>query len=335
MSALVPEVSVVIPNWNGYRWLPDCLRSLRGQTLAPLEVIVVDNGSSDGSLAYLRDEHPDVRLLELGRNTGFAVAANRGLEAARAEFVALLNTDVVLDPDWLERVVRAIVDQDDIASVACKMVSLSDPHELYDAGDVLRRDGACVQRGRFTHDDGRFDQPGEVFGACAGAALYRRTAVSAVGGFDERYFAYLEDVDLALRLRLAGWQCRYEPALAQHAGEGSSHQLPDGHRRLVTRNTVYLIVKVFPLRWLPFVAYRQCAWAWHAKLERRLRAHLRALASVAPLLGPALSDRRRLRPQRKRMIELAVPRQPVRGRGAEGHPSRHAVTPHRLGERRD
>ncbi len=106
------------------------------------------------------------------------------------------------------------------AAVACKMLSLADPTVIYDAGDILRRDGACEQRGRFRRDDGRWDQPGEVFGACAGAALYRRSVVLEIGGFDERYFAYLEDVDLALRLALVGWRCRYEPAVALHAGEG-------------------------------------------------------------------------------------------------------------------
>ena len=191
----------MIPNWNGLRWLPECLGALAAQTRPADEVIVVDNGSHDGSLGYLRDEHPDVRVLAQGRNTGFAYAANRGIEAASGELVALLNTDVVLSPEWLERVAAALVAQPGAAAVACKMLSLDDPGSparIYDAGDVLRRDGACDQRGRFDLDDGRFDSPGEVFGACAGAALYRRTAVIGAGGFDERFFAYLEDVDLAL-----------------------------------------------------------------------------------------------------------------------------------------
>ena len=172
------RVSVVIPNWNGRRWLPDCLRSLAAQTRSPDEVIVVDNGSGDGSLAYLHDEHPDVRVLAQGRNTGFACAANRGIEAASGELVALINTDVVLAPDWLERMATALSARPGAASAACKMLSLGDPGVVYDAGDVLRRDGACEQRGRFGRDDGRFDAPGEVFGACAGAALYRRAPVT-------------------------------------------------------------------------------------------------------------------------------------------------------------
>ncbi len=314
-----PAVSIVVPNWNGRDWLPGCLEGLAEQSLAPREIIVVDNGSSDGSLAYLNEIHPEVRVVELGRNTGFAHAANRGIEAARHELVALINTDVVLAPDWLARLADVLESDPGAASVACKMLSLEDPDEVYDAGDVLRRDGACEQRGRFARDDGRWDEPGEIFGACAGAALYRRAALLGVGGFDERYFAYLEDVDLALRLRLAGWRCRYEPAVALHAGGGSSHQLRGGHQFLVTRNTLVLVARAFPARWLPYVAYRQLGWAWHAARERRLGPHLRGLAAALPLLPRALRERRGLRRGALVPIEVAVPSRPFRGPRAGGH----------------
>jgi GT2 family glycosyltransferase len=254
-----------------------------------------------------------VRVLALGSNTGFAVAANRGIRAARSEFVALINTDVQLAPDWLRRIAAALAVDPGAAAVACKMLSLTDPTVVYDAGDVLRRDGACDQRGRFERDDGRWDVPGEVFGACAGAALYRRHAVLEVGGFDERYFAYLEDVDLALALRLAGWRCRYEPAVALHAAEGSSGQLPGGYQRLVTRNTLLIVAKFFPARWLPYVVYRQLGWAWHAVLERRFRAHVSALASALPMLPGVLRDRRRAVAGTRVPIAVAVLRVPIRG----------------------
>jgi hypothetical protein len=314
----------VVPNWNGRRWLPGCLRSLSHQTLSPLEVIVVDNGSTDGSASYLASDHPEVRVLALAANSGFAHAANLGLRAAEAELIALINTDVVLEPDWLARMASAVRSAAGVAAVACKMVELAAPARIYDAGDVLRRDGACEQRGRFTLDDGRFDDPGEVFGACAGAALYRRAPVLAVGGFDERYFAYLEDVDLALRLRLAGWSCRYEPAVALHAGEGSSTALAGGHRFLVARNTLLLLAKFWPVRWLGLVAYRQLGWAWHAARERRLRAHARALAAAVPLLRGALRARHTVRRSAVVPIEAAIPPRPWRGPAAEGHPARHA-----------
>jgi GT2 family glycosyltransferase len=307
-------VSVVIPNWNGIRWLPGCLASIATQHPPVAEIIVVDNGSTDGSIEHVRREYPDVTLIELGTNTGFALAANRGIRAAAGELVALINTDVVLEQDWTARMTAALAAHSDSASVACKMLDLGDRRFVYDAGDVLRRDGACDQRGRFEADDGRYDQPGEVFGACAGAALYRRAAVLEVGGFDERYFAYLEDVDLALRLRLAGWRCRYEPAVALHAGEGSSHQLAGAHHYLVQRNTLLLVGKAFPLRWLPFVAYRQLSWLRDAARHRRVWVYLRASAAGLGMAARVIrgGERRALREAAQIPVEIAVPAVPIR-----------------------
>ena len=213
------DVAVVIPNYNGARWLPGVLASLAAQTVAPAEVLVVDDGSTDDSAAIA--EAAGARVLRLAENGGFARAANAGLAAVGSEAVALVNTDVVLDPDWLERAAAALGASE--GAVATKMLDLDDPAILYSAGDVLRRDGVCEQRGRFERDRGAYDEPGEVFSACAGAALYRRAAVLGAGGFDERLGMYLEDVELGLRLRLAGWSCAWEPrAVARHAGAGSS-----------------------------------------------------------------------------------------------------------------
>jgi len=307
--------AVVIPNHDGRRWIEGCLDSVAAQTLAPADVVVVDNGSTDGSPAVARARE-GVRVLEMGENLGFAAAANAGIAAARADAVALVNTDVVLAPDWLERMLAAL--GEGVGSVACKMVDLADPGVLYDAGDVLRRDGACEQRGRFARDDGRFDAPGEVFAACAGAALYRREAVEAVGGFDERLFLYLEDVDLGLRLALAGWRCAYEPrAVARHAGEGSAG--PASPAWWAARNTVLLAARAFPARWAGPFLYRQAAWAWHAARERRLRSHLRALAAAVPLLPAMLRERRALRRSARVAIEEVVPARPYRGPAAGGH----------------
>jgi GT2 family glycosyltransferase len=311
---------VVIPNWNGRRWLPGCLGALARQTLVPAETIVVDNGSTDGSLELLAAEHPEARVVALGRNHGFAVAANRGVAAAGAEAVALINTDVVLTDDWLERMVRALAADPRAAAVASKMVDLADPGVLYDAGDVLRRDGACEQRGRFRPDDGRFDAPGEIFAACAGAALYRREAVLAVGGFDERFFSYLEDVDLGLRLRLAGWVCRYEPAVARHAGGGSAGQLARPVPGWVERNTLLLVAKAFPARWLPQVLYRQLGWLRHAARTGGLRTHVGGALAALPLLPAMLAERRRLTARAVVSVERAIPARPIRGPRAGGHP---------------
>lgn len=315
----------MIPNFNGRRWLPGVLDSLAAQTAPPAEVVVVDDGSTDGSTGLLRERYPDVRVLALERNGGFARAANAGLAAVSAPAVALVNTDVVLAADWLELAAAALRGAPDAAAVATKMVDLADPGVLYDAGDVLRRDGVCEQRGRFERDTGRWDAPGEVFSACAGAALYRREAVLAAGGFDERFGTYLEDVDLGLRLRLAGWRCRWEPrAVARHAGGGSSAALPGGPGAWVERNTLLLVARAFPVRWLPLVAYRQLGWAWHALRAGRLREHLTGVRMALEALPACLAERRALRAGAVVAIEDAVPSRPVRGRRAGGHPSRHA-----------
>lgn len=313
------SVSVIVPCWNGRQWLPELLDSVAAQTVAPGEVIVVDNGSTDGSLQYLRSHHPDVVVIDLGRNTGFAHAVNHGFAAATGSYVALLNTDIVLATDWIARMTAALDAAPGAAAAACKMLQLDQPDRVYDAGDVLRRDGACEQRGRFGRDDGRWDAEGEVFGACAGAALYRRSAVTAVGGFDERYFAYIEDVDLSLRLRLAGWGCRYVPVVAWHAGEGSSHQLSGAHHYYVERNTLMLVGTFFPLRWLPLVAYRQTSWLRSAARGGFLGPHLRGAASGLALMWRGRERRRALRHQPQRPIEEVVPSMPIRGPGALGH----------------
>jgi GT2 family glycosyltransferase len=314
-------ISVVIPNWNGRRWLPGCLAALEAQERRADEVIVVDNGSRDGSLEYLHDEHPWVRVISLSDNTGFAHAANVGLHMAGGELAALINADVELAPDWLARTTAALEAHSDAAAVACKMLSLRNPQIVDDAGDVLRRDGVCEQRGRFGPDDGRWEAAGEVFGACAGAALYRRAAVRDAGGFHEPYFAYLEDVDLALRLHLAGWSCRYEPVVALHAAQSSSDALPGGVAFLATRNTLVLVARFWPARWLGLVLYRQLGWAWHAARERRLRAHVRALAAAVPMLPAALRARAALRRGAVIPIEVAVPARAWRGTGERQRPA--------------
>jgi hypothetical protein len=314
LSGRMPRsAAVVIPCWNGRRWLDGCLESVLAQTRRPDDVTVVDNGSRDGSPDHVREHFPGVRVLELGRNTGFAGAANAGLRATESDFVALVNTDVRLEPDWLERACAALDAAPQAASVATKMLDLADRSLVYDTGDILRRDGACEQRGRFELDDARFDRPGEVFGACAGAALYRRGPVLELGGFEERFFLYLEDADLALRLRLAGWTCVYEPAVALHAGEGSGGPPERPVHAWAERNTLLLVARAFPWRWLPLVTWRQAGWAWHALRDRRLGSHLRGAAAALPLLPAMWRERRALRRAAVVPVEQAVPPHPLRG----------------------
>ena len=320
------KAAAVVPNHNGRRWLDGCLRALAAQTRPFDTVLVVDDGSTDGSREALARDWPAVRVLALGRRRGFAAAANEGLAAVApdCDAVALVNTDVELAPDWLARTAAALEGDPSAAAVACKMVSLREPGPpalLDDCGDVLRRDGVCEQRGHGRPDDGRWDAPGEVFSACAGAALYRRAAVAAVGGFDERFVAYLEDVDLGLRLRLAGWRCRYEPAIARHWGGGSAAGLDRPVATWVERNTLLLCARAFPARWWAGpVTYRQFAWLVAAARGRRLGAFVRGALAAAPLLPAFVRERRALRERAVVPIEDAVPARPWRGPRAGGHP---------------
>jgi GT2 family glycosyltransferase len=311
------RVAVVVPNRDGRRWLPGMLAAVRGQTLAPDRVVVVDDGSRDDSVAWLR-EQDGVEVVVRAVNGGFAAAVNDGFRAvADCDAVALVNTDVELDAAWLARTVEALEAHADAGAVACKMVAMDDPAVLDDTGDALRRDGVCEQRGRGRRDEGQFDVPGEVWGACAGAALYRRSAVVGVGGFDESYGMYLEDVDLALRLRLAGWTTRYVPVVARHAGAGSGSAV--GY--YVARNTVVLVARWFPVAWWPRVAYRQASWLVDSARRgpRALSEHLRGLAAAVPRLPAAWRARHGVGGTQRAAIERAVPERPWRGPRAGGH----------------
>jgi GT2 family glycosyltransferase len=313
------KAAVVVPNRDGQRWLPGLLDALRAQTRAAERIVIVDDGSRDDSVAWLREHAPDAIVIARPESGGFAAAVNTGMDAcADCDFVALVNTDVALDPDWLARTAEVLEAAPEAGSVACKMVGMDDPGLIDDAGDTLRRDGVCEQRGRGRRDAGQFDTAGEIWGACAGAALYRRRAVVEVGGFDEAYGMYLEDVDLALRLRLAGWTCRYEPAVARHAGAGSG--APVGY--WVARNSLLLAVRWFPAQWAPYVAYRQASWLADAARRGRapLREHLRGLRAAVPELGRVWRARRGVGGTQRAAMERAVPPRPWRGPLAGGHP---------------
>jgi GT2 family glycosyltransferase len=314
------RVAVVIPNWNGSRWLTGCLDAVAAQTRSPDEVIVVDDASRDDSVAVARAHPLAPTVIALDHNGGFARAVNHGIRAASAEAVALVNVDVVLADDWLERTIRALQADPGAASVATKMVSMEDPGILDDTGDWLRRDGAASSAGASAAIRACSTSPRSVWGACAGAALYRRDAVLGVGGFEERFVMYLEDAELALRLRLAGWRCWYEPVLARHHGASSSEHRPRTVLGWAARNTVLIVAKYYPLRWAPFVLYRQVAWAYHAARDRRLRHHVASLASAVPLLPAMLRERPQARRSARVPIREAVPPRPIRGPDAGGHP---------------
>lgn len=235
------RVSVVIVNWNGKRFLERCLTALREQTVRPDEIILVDNASSDGSLAIVR-RFPEVRVMALDTNTGFARGNNLAIAAAAesSTWIALLNPDAYAAPDWLETLLRAARARPDCAVFASRLVDAACPQRLDGDGDAYHLSGLVWRIGHGSPAPTKPEPAREIFSACAAAALYRRDALNAVGGFDEDYFCYVEDVDLGFRLRLAGHCCLHVPqSVAHHVGSGttggqhSDFALYHGHRNLV------------------------------------------------------------------------------------------------------
>jgi GT2 family glycosyltransferase len=224
---------------------------------------VVDNGSTDGTAEYLADAWPWVDAVWLGENRGFAAAANAGIRAADTPFVGLINNDVELDPGWVGRMLSTLASHKEAGYATGKMLSFYDRNVIDDTGTVFTWYATSWNRGKGQRDTGQYDEPGYVFGACAGAALYRREAFSTVGLFDEDFFAYAEDTDWSFRAQLRGIRCRYAPgAVSYHVGQATSERMPGLAMRLGFRNTAYLIVKAFPATELARNAPRLFYWWW-------------------------------------------------------------------------
>ncbi len=241
------RVSVIIPNYNGRPYLPTCLSALDRQTYPreALEIILVDDASRDDSVAYVRETFPHVRVLPLERNSGLAVACNRGAAIARGEIIALLNNDTEVEPDWVAELVRALEEHPWAGAAASKMLLFDRRNVLHSAGDMVGLDGIPRNRGVWEEDRGQYDEDRVVFGGCGGAVAYRREVWEALGGFDEDLFMYLEDVDLAWRMQLRGWGTVFAPeARVYHhlsaTGGGTLASYYTG------RNTIWVIAKNMP-----------------------------------------------------------------------------------------
>jgi GT2 family glycosyltransferase len=256
-------VSIVIPNWNGKRFMAGVLDSLREQTYAQVEIIVIDNGSKDGSVEFIKECYPEVKLYCFETNTGFAPAVNRGIRESQGEFIALINNDTVVDPRWTAELVKAAARHPECGSFGCKMLAFDDRTLLDGVGDGYRRGGLPGRIGHREKDTGRFDEERYILGACGGAALYRRSLFLDIGLFDDDYFAYLEDVDIGLRAQSAGYKCYYVPtALIYHLGCGTTGS---GYSPLVVKlsaqNNFNTIVKNIPfpllLKFLPHIVFWQ------------------------------------------------------------------------------
>lgn len=286
----MPLISVIVLNYNGRGFLDGCLSSLACQSYSGFEVVVVDNGSTDGSPEYIEANYPWVRLVKNDENLGFAGGTNAGIRVAKGDYILTLNNDTRADSRFIEELTRPMTDPK-VGVCAAKM-RFADGR-INSAGICVSRSGAAWDRGMLEPDRGQYDLVEEVFGACAGAALYRKKMLDEIGLFDEDFFLYLEDVDLAMRARLAGWKCIYVPRAkvvhhhAGTAGVGSDLAVYYGNR-----NIVWYPVKDFPLSLLvtslPFILGRNLATIPYYALRGQgrviLKSKLDALRGVVKMM---------------------------------------------------
>ncbi|MCC4770979.1 glycosyltransferase [Methanosarcina sp. DH2] len=248
-----PRVSIIILNWNGKENTINCLEALKLTTYSNYETIVVDNGSTDGSTKYFKDNYPGIKLIENRTNLGFAegnnVAIREVLIKEKSKYISLLNNDTIVKPDWLEKLVEALESDEKIGSCQPKILSLINPDMIDAVGISIDRYGGAAQEGHNEKDLGQYDQITEVFGVCAGAALYRAKMLGQIGLFDEDFFAYYEDVDLAIRARLFGWKSACIPqAVIYHIHSATLGNDSPFKRYLLERNSYYYVIKNLPMK---------------------------------------------------------------------------------------
>ena len=244
-DAGAPRASVIIPNWNGLRYLRPCLDALAEQTYPDREVLVVDNGSQDASVETMAREYPWVRVLALPENLGYAGGCNAGIQTARGDILVLLNNDTVPEPGWLAALVTALDEHPDAGSAASRIMLYDRRDTLHSAGDLYRANGIPDSRGVWQPYGPPYDRAAYVFGGCGGAVAIRRDVIEQVGAFDRRFFMYCEDVDLNWRAQLAGWRCIYTPdaVVYHHLSATGGGPLASYY---VGRNTLWVLARNYP-----------------------------------------------------------------------------------------
>jgi hypothetical protein len=218
---LLDKVSIIVVNWDGKRFLSECLDGLSQQIYQPLSLIVVDNGSSNGSVDFVNRNYPEVKTIALPKNVGFSAANNYAFKIIQTEYVALLNNDAVPHPLWIKHLVEALESHPEVGFAASKMLFYDNPETIDRAGDAYSKAGTGLLRGR-GESANNYNKQEWIFGACAGAALYRTSMLKDIGFFDEDFFLLYEDVDLSFRAQLKGYKCLYVPeAIVYHMASSS------------------------------------------------------------------------------------------------------------------
>lgn len=270
----MPELSIIILNWNGRHFLDDCLSSIAKQSFRDFEVVLIDNGSVDGSAKYLREFFPWVQLLELPVNKGFAEGNNLGFEKCRGKYIVTLNNDTKLEPEFLAELVKKVESDLQIGMVAAKMLNFYITDRIDSIGIKATTAGFGANIGVGETDNGDYDLSVPVFGASAGAALYRRSMLEETGFFDVDFFAYYEDLDLAWRGQLAGWRSVTAPAaIAYHIHSATSGRMSHFTVYHLHRNKWYTIIKNWPaallIKYIIPVIFYDLAALWLAVLKKR------------------------------------------------------------------
>jgi GT2 family glycosyltransferase len=302
----MPKVSLIISTWNSGDVLPHCLNSLAKQTVRDFEVIIVDNGSSDNSIENIQAKWPgiDFQIRRMDKNIGFATANNMGARLASGEWLALLNSDAFPDPGWLENLLQAADREPKFSFFASRQLQARAPHLLDGAGDAYHISGLAWRRfAGFPANQFGLDS-GEVFSACAAAALYSRQAFLQVGGFDEDFFSYHEDVDLGFRLRLQGFRCLYVPgAVVQHIGSATLGAQSDFALYHWQRNFIWSFFQNMPfgLLWMALPAHLMANFIYQVNYTFRGRGKvlMKAKRDALRKLPRSLLKRRGIQKSRR------------------------------------
>jgi len=298
MSVNDPLFDIIIPNWNGALMLADCLRSLTVQTFSGFRITVIDNGSEDGSVPLLEEQFPQVKIVKFNENRGFSVAVNRGISEATAPWLLLLNNDMEVAPDCLEELRLAIYKYQDYQFFALKMLNFHQRDLLDGAGDAVLKGGVGYKLGTMEKDCEYYSVDRDIFGACAGAGLYKQELFEKIGLFDPEFFAYLEDVDLNMRARRNGFRCRYiGSAVVYHIGSATSGSRINGLTiRLSTRNNFRVLVKNYSLsmffRFLPSILVYQLMWALFSCKKKLIIPYCKGVFEAAKTLSLFIKERK-------------------------------------------
>jgi len=312
-------ISVIIPNWNGKQFLAECIDSLEEQTFCDFETILVDNGSTDGSAKFAEERYGDfIRIIRNKRNLGFTGGNNVGIQAARGEYIVLLNNDTWAVPTWLEELVKATSLDRPIGMWASKVYSYYKRNQIEAVGELIYWDGLSRSRGQYEEERGQYEEMEEIFFPPGCGGMYRKVVFEEIGLFDEDFFAYADDAEIGIRARLAGWKCVYVPkAVLYHKNSGSTGQYSPFKAFYVERNRFWIVIKYFPLPLLIlslfFTFYRFAFQAYGALAHRGAAGKFTEIYSPLKLIGilckayksgfqhfPKMwRKRRRLKPLRK------------------------------------